>query len=64
VAAAGQPNNPSLELVTNKEDPRKGTDVCTMMDVDVLYAFWTLDEEVPLDAGGKAVNAVPGDFVT
>ena len=41
-----------------------GTDVCTKMDVDVLYAFWTLDEEAPLDAGGKVVNAVPGDFVT
>jgi hypothetical protein len=64
VAAAGQPNNPSLELETNQDDSRKGTDVCTKMDPDVLYAFWTIDEKVSLDAGGKVVEAVPGDFVT
>jgi len=64
VAAAGQSDNPSLDLATNKEDPRMGTDVCTKMDVDVLYAFWTLDGENTLDVGGQPVGAVPGDFVT
>lgn len=62
LAEVTQSYNPSLGLVVNQQE---GTDVCTKMDDDILYAFWAFQQPVNLDlGGGKSVRAVKGDFVT